>query len=80
MTSLGRIDRTVFSHLAVADPCNFLLLRNLLIRGFGKEVLRVLYVKLAQLLGSGSMELGCSALLHDGFLGSWKLEEFRTRP
>ena len=59
---------------------NFRLLRGLLIRESPKVVLRVLCSKVSQLLGSGSANFLCLALLHDGFLGSWKLEEFRTRP
>jgi hypothetical protein len=58
---------------------NFVLLRVLLIREFAKEVLRVLYSKLVQLLGFSSADLECSAPLLGGVSGSWKLEGFQTR-
>ena len=49
---------------------NFRLLRGLLIRESSKVVIRVLCSKVSQLLGSGSADFVCSALLHDRFLGS----------
>ena len=65
----------------MAYPCNFGLLRRLLIRGFAKVVLRVLYVKMGQLRGSSSMELKCPAQLLCGSeeAESWGLTEHAAR-
>jgi hypothetical protein len=46
---------------------NFALLRLLLLCGFANEVLRALYCDFAWLLEASSVELACSASLHDGF-------------
>lgn len=37
-------------------------------------------MKMTPLLGTSSAELACSVTLHDGFYGSWKLEDLRTLP
>ena len=59
----GGRDRNVFFDLAVAYVRNFWLLHDLLIRESPKVVLRDLYSKVSQVLGSSSADLGCSALL-----------------
>jgi hypothetical protein len=60
--------------------CKYKLLRVLVFRESPEEVLRILYINFTQLLGSSFPELECSALLHGGFSGNWKLVGYRTRP
>ena len=58
--------------------CKFGLLRDVLLRGFAKEVLQILHCRIAQLHGSGFLKLACSVLLLAGVTGRWKLGYCRT--